>query len=260
MQLFPVGKIFDFMKNRRWFIGVSLFLVLSFARPARVPGPPARHRLPGRHRDRGGVHQSRDGAAIRNAVTASGFSRPDVIRVNDTNNKNRYLIRVQDVSTISEAKQTEIERAAVLRREPRRRRSVRRTAAPTRSSSAPAATRSPFASTPLRTSSGSRRRWSGIGNVELREGKNNPTLQNVRDHKVEIQLKSKGDQLMDALRRTARQGHRAGDRAARGVDRTQGGRQLRDAALQSIAIALVFIMATSRSASTCASRRARSSP
>ena len=94
--------------------------------------------------------------------------------------------------------------------------------------------------------------------MELREGKNNPTLQNARDNKVEVQLKSKGDQLMDALR--AKLGE---DRvplllkrsAADGTEQDvpnplrvewigpKAGRQLRDSALKSIAIALVFIMA-----------------
>ena len=79
--------------------------------------------------------------------------------------------------------------------------------------------------------------------IALREGENNPSLQNARDNKVEIQLKSKGDQLMDGLRAQARRGHACPTTALR-VEwiGPKAGAQLRDAALKAIAIAIVFIM------------------
>ncbi|GAF77544.1 unnamed protein product, partial [marine sediment metagenome] len=88
-----------------------------------------------------------------------------------------------------------------------------------------------------------KQRMATVQGIALREGKNNPTIQSPRDHKVEIQLKSKGDQLMDAVR--------ANLGAARVPDLPlrvewigpKAGAQLRDAALRAIAIALVFVMA-----------------
>src|SRR5436190_22614780 len=47
---------------------------------------------------------------IRHAVTASGFSQPEVIRVSEGKAKNRFLIRVQEVSTIGPERQREISR------------------------------------------------------------------------------------------------------------------------------------------------------
>jgi preprotein translocase subunit SecF len=86
-------------------------------------------------------------------------------------------------------------------------------------------------------------RISGVKQVALRAGDNNPMLQSERDNKVEIQLMSKGDQLMVGLRNslgasvvpeTALRTEWIGPRA---------GAQLRDAAVKSVAISIVLIMA-----------------
>src|SRR6202030_1806674 len=63
-----------------------------------------------------------------------------------------------------------------------------------------------------------------------------------RDHRVEIQLQSKGDQLMDALR--AKLGANAVPDHALRVEWVgpKAGKQLRDSARNSVAIAIVFIM------------------
>ncbi len=65
----------------------------------------------------------------------------------------------------------------------------------------------------------------------------------ARDHKVEAQLKSRGDQLLDGLRQKLG-ADVVPDRALR-VEwiGPKAGAQLRDAAIRSIAIAIVFIMA-----------------
>src|SRR6185295_3029370 len=64
-----------------------------------------------------------------------------------------------------------------------------------------------------------------------------------RDNRVEVQLKSKGDQLLDGLR--AELGAGKVPEAALRVEwiGPKAGAQLRDAALRSIAIAIFFIMA-----------------
>jgi len=87
-----------------------------------------------------------------------------------------------------------------------------------------------------------RQRLAGVGQISLREGKNNPFVQNVKDNRVEIDLKSKGDQIMDALR--AKLGT---DRVPAAALRTEwigpkAGAQLRNAAILSVSIAIVFIM------------------
>jgi len=81
-----------------------------------------------------------------------------------------------------------------------------------------------------------------VKGVVLRPGEHNPMLQNARDNKVEIQLMSKGDQLMGGLK----QGLGA-DVVPDAALRTEwigprAGAQLRDSAVKSIVISIVFIM------------------
>ena len=80
------------------------------------------------------------------------------------------------------------------------------------------------------------------GGVELRVGDNNPVVQNQREGKVEYFLKSKGDQILDGLIK---------ELGADTVPATplrvewigpKAGEQLRDAAIKSILIAIIFIM------------------
>src|SRR6185436_6818241 len=82
-----------------------------------------------------------------------------------------------------------------------------------------------------------------VPGIELRAGAQNPQVVSPRDHKVEIQLKSKGDQLMDGLRAEL-----GADTVPENPLRVEwvgpkAGKQLRDAAVKSVAIAIVFIMA-----------------
>jgi preprotein translocase subunit SecF len=86
-------------------------------------------------------------------------------------------------------------------------------------------------------------RVSAVKGIALRPGDNNPLLQSARDNKVEIQLMSKGDQLMAGLRKTL-----GADAVPEQALRTEwigprAGAQLRDAAVKSIAISIIFIMA-----------------
>jgi preprotein translocase subunit SecF len=82
----------------------------------------------------------------------------------------------------------------------------------------------------------------GVGGISLREGQNNPSLQNERENRVEVQLKSKGDQLLDGLK--ANLGPELVPEQALRVEWVgpKAGAQLRDAALKSVAIAVIFIM------------------
>jgi preprotein translocase subunit SecF len=82
-----------------------------------------------------------------------------------------------------------------------------------------------------------------VSGVELRPGVQNPQIVSPRDHKVEIQLKSKGDQLMDGLK-----GALGPEVVPENPLRVEwvgpkAGKQLRDAAVTSVAIAIVCIMA-----------------
>ncbi len=76
----------------------------------------------------------------------------------------------------------------------------------------------------------------------MRTSATNPSLLNARDHHVEIQLQSKGDQLIESLQKQL-----GADMVPEKALRVEwvgpkAGKQLRDSARNAVAIAIVFIM------------------
>jgi len=241
MRFFAGGKIYDFM---RWSgPAIVLSLILTFGSIALlVFGNP---RLGTDFR--GGTEVEVAFSApttpqeVRNAVTAAGFGTPDVIKVDDPKNPHRYLVRVHEVSTISDATRNAVERALCYGANPP-------------AAECPEAKRA----TEVRFSPGGdkvtarfpetpdldwvRERTSKVHGIQLRPGASNPLIQNARDHKVEIQLTSKGDQLVGGLKKAL--GAKAPDHALRAEwIGPRAGAQLRDSAVKSIVIAIIFIMA-----------------
>lgn len=245
MRIFKGTTVFDFMSTRKLFGTFSVLYVIGSLVMLWKPGPNWGTDFKGGTEVEVAFTQAVVEDDIRSAVQASGFSQPDVIRVKDEHNAYRFLIRVQEVSTIDETKQAEVERALCF-------------------GDALDAAACPEASqaTEVKFSPGGekitvryreepdleriRQEMAGISGIVLREStegrQGNPFLQNAREHKVEIQLKSKGDQLMDGLR--SKLGSEKVPSSALRVEwiGPKAGAQLRGAALKSIAIALVFIM------------------
>jgi preprotein translocase subunit SecF len=239
MQLFPVGRIYDFMGQRRLFAIISVLMTVFAAVVLVKPGPNLGTDFKGGTEIEVDFKKDTGGAEIRDAVVRSGFSAPDVIRVSENTAKNRYLIRVQEVSTLGAEKQKEIAKVLCV-------------------SDGAANPDCPDVATELKVSPGGdkiavryrdppnlkwiRERMETVHGIALREGESNPSLQNARDNKVEIQIKSKGDQLLDGLR--SKLGPDVVPETALRVEwiGPKAGAQLRDSALKSIAIALVFIM------------------
>jgi preprotein translocase subunit SecF len=240
MQIFPVGRVYDFMGRRRLFAFVSLFITLGAAVLVIYPGPALGTDFKGGTEIEVEFKKETASHDIREAVEAAGFSAPDVIRVSEASAKNRYLVRVQEVSTIGAVQQRQLARALCVGDD-----------------LPPAECPPEKAGSEFKVSPGGdkvsvryreapdlswiRDRAHTVRGIALRDG-DNPTLQSTRDNKVEIQIKSKGDQLLDGLR--AKLGPDVvPDRALR-VEwiGPKAGAQLRDSAIQSVAIAIVFIM------------------
>ncbi len=256
MELFKPGRQFDFMAQRWFWIPLSLALVaistaFSFWPETVWPyGPNYGTDF------RGGTEievafakplsfEGQEGAAaLRRAVEASGFSTPDVVQVGD-NAKNQFLVRVQDVSVIAESAKDLVKKALCL----------------TTDSKAPvgdeAACPVRARATEVKFSAGGdkvatrydsdpdlekvKAQLQSVPGVRLRASPTNPQVTNQRDHRVEIQLESKGDQLLNSLR--SKLGDAVPDHALR-VEWVgpKAGKQLRDSARNSVAIAIVFIM------------------
>ncbi len=177
---------------------------------------------------------------IRSAVIHSGFSQPDVVRVDDPNFTSRYLIRVQEVSSISETKRQEVERLLCLGLDGGDCSTEAHQSSEVKFSPGGDKITVRFKSEPDLL--WVRQRLAPVTGIEMRAGEHNPVLQSPRDHKVEILLKSKGDQLLDGMR--VRLG---ADRVPHDALRVEwigpkAGAQLRDSALKAIAFAIVFVM------------------
>jgi preprotein translocase subunit SecF len=177
---------------------------------------------------------------IRQVVQASGFSSPDVIAVEDPKNPHRFLIRVKEVSSIEPPTQRRIERLLCYGDKlPAAECPENKQATEIKFSPGGDKITARFAAAP--DLAWVKARMESIKGISLRPGENNPFLQNPRDHKVEVQLQSKGDQLIQGLKKEL--GAKAPDTSLRTEwIGPRAGAQLRDAAIKSIVIALIFIM------------------
>lgn len=239
MQLFPIGKVYDFMSRRHLFMGLSLLMVIASIVVLIQPGPQLGTDFVGGTEVEVAFKKSVSPDQVRAAVMQSDFSRPDVIRVQDDTNPHRFLIRVQEVTSIPESQKQAIEKLLCLGEE--------------------IPDGCEHHATEIKFSPGGEKisaRYEGapdlqwiagqlakVEGVHLRQGESNPNLQDARDHRVEIHLMSKGDQLMDALRSGLTDAVVPEQPLRTEWIGPKAGAQLRDAALKSILIALVFIMA-----------------
>jgi preprotein translocase subunit SecF len=163
-----------------------------------------------------------------------------VVKIEDGKQKNHYLIRVQEVSTLSIETQTEVER--VLCMTPGQADCAEESHRATEVKFSPGGDKisARFRAPP--DLEWVRSRIQSVKGLSLRPGNNNPFVQSARDQKVEIQLMSKGDQLVHGLKRAL--GAKAPDQPLRSEwIGPRAGAQLRDSAIKSIAISIVFIMA-----------------
>ncbi|MCC6667677.1 MAG: protein translocase subunit SecF [Polyangiaceae bacterium] len=243
MNLIPLGRLYDFMGARRLFMGLSL--AAFFAALVGLFAPGMGLKLGTDFKGGTEVEVAFTGKVssteVEDAVKASGFSHPDVIRVDDANNPSHYIVRVQEVTTISPEKQAEVEKSLCVGEGQPADCTPNRTATEVKFSPGGDKITVRFRDSP--DMAFIKERIAGVSGLRLRAGANNPALQSERDNKVEIQLMSKGDQLMAGLR----------DRL--GADKVpaeplrsewigpKAGAQLRDAALKAVLISIVFIMA-----------------
>lgn len=242
MQLFPIGKVYNFMGARRLWGMISIAMIGASIVALFVPGPRWGTDFKGGTEVELVLKKEVTDEQIREAVSDAGFSSPDVIRVRDEAQPNRFLIRVQEVSAISEEAQRQIEQLLCFGENPDAARcpegkratevkfspggekiSVRFDGAPDL-----AQVRQQLA--------------SGVGGVTLRAGENNPALQNERENRVEIFLQSKGDQLLAGLSQAL--GPEVVPEKPLRVEWVgpKAGAQLRDSAIKSIVVAVIFIM------------------
>jgi preprotein translocase subunit SecF len=240
MEFFKPGRTFDFMKARVFWITFSLFLVFASTVLTFYPGPNYGTDFRGGTEIDLAFKKETNGGDVREAVHKAGFSDPDVVQVVDPNNPWRFLVRVQEVSVVEESAKDAMRKALCY--------------GANESPECPVAARA----NEVKFSAGGdkinmryeakpdlekiKAQVESIPGVKLRVSDKNPRVVNERDNHVEVQLQSKGDQLLDGMRT-----HLGADRVPESALRVEwvgpkAGKQLRDSARNSVAIAIVFIM------------------
>jgi preprotein translocase subunit SecF len=246
MEFFKPGRVFDFMGQRVFWIPLSFILVIASTVLCFYPGPNYGTDFRGGTEVEMAFKQSIDAAHVRSAVQSVGFQTPDVVQVVDANNPWHFLVRVQDVSAITDQEKDELRAALCLVDDPRVAlndpakcpENARATEVKFSAGGDKVSTRYDVEPDLLKV----RDQVQSVPGVALRPSATNPQVLNPRDHRVEIQLLSKGDQLIDRLRQKLG-ADMVPDRALR-VEWVgpKAGKQLRDSARNAVAIAIVFIM------------------
>jgi preprotein translocase subunit SecF len=246
MEFFKPGRVFDFMGQRVFWIPLSFFLVAASVVLCFYPGPNYGTDFRGGTEVEIAFSKSVDAAGLRSAVQAAGFQTPDVVQVVDANNPWHFLIRVQDVSAITDQEKEGLKRALCLVDDPQT------------PANDPALCPDDAKATEVKFSAGGDKittrydvepnlekikdQVRSLPGVSLRVSATNPQILNPRDHRVEIQLVSKGDQLLDRLRQQL--GADVVPEHALRVEWVgpKAGKQLRDSARNAVMIAIVCIM------------------
>ena len=245
MEFIKPGRQFDFMGKRRYFIGASLILLILSCITFIWPGLRLGTDFKGGTEVEIALKADVPVADVRAAVHRVGFEAPEVVSVTDKDNPNRVLVRVQEVSSLSDAQKQAFRDRLCLETEgaalPEDRCPQALRATEIRFSPGGDKISVRYESTPDLAAIASR--VHGIDGVEVRAGSSAIVLASEREHKVDIHLKSKGDQLVDGLRRELGE-----DKVPEQALRVEwigpkAGAQLRDAAFRSVAIAILFIMA-----------------
>ena len=240
MRFFSSGKTYDFMRYRAVFVFISLAITIASVALLFTSHVKLGTDFSGGTEVELAFRGAVEPLEIRKAVESAGFGTPDVIKVDDSKHPNRYLIRVQEISTLSPETQAIVEKGLCFGPANIANCPVNHQATEVKFSPGGDKITARFLEAP--DLDWIRETVSKVPGMRLRPGANNPLVQNSRDHKVEIQLMSKGDQLIAGLKSTL--GARAPDQALRSEwIGPRAGAQLRDSAVKSICILIVFIMA-----------------
>ncbi len=252
MEFFKPGRQFDFMGQRKFWITLSFSLVIISTILVFYPGPNYGTDFQGGTEVEVKFNGNIDAARVRAAVEKAGFKTPDVVQVNEPGNPNahHFIIRVQDVSVLDDATKGRISVGLCKGTDP---------ATPADDPKCPATARA----TEVRFSPGGDKilihyesepdigkiseQVTSAAAVSFKRGDENPRkLQtaNKQDFRVEVHLLSAGDQLLERLRAPGVLGPDAVPDRAEKVEWVgpKAGKQLRDSARNSVAIAIVFIM------------------
>ncbi|MBI4702928.1 MAG: protein translocase subunit SecF [Deltaproteobacteria bacterium] len=255
MRWFKPGQDFDFMGKRPYFVGASLVFMLMSAVLLFVPGIRYGTDFKGGTEVEIAFQKPVEAGALRRAVQRVGFSSPDVVAVTGADVPHVFLIRVQEVTALSEEQKKAIQSALCLvddrGKPPREGCAEEQRVEEVKFSPGGDKVSARYSKDPCGPAQGNEAcppradiagQLGNIAGIKLRRGAGNPVVQNPRDHKVEFFLESRADQIVNGLRQELGEDTVPADpRRAEWIG-PKAGKQLRDAALISIAISLLAIM------------------
>jgi preprotein translocase subunit SecF len=243
MRFFSLNRVFNFMRVAPYCAVASLLITVGTVIALFYPGPNLGTDFIGGTEIEVAFNAPVAADKVRAALASIKLDDADVVAVRTGGNEvDRYIIRVSEVSTISEQTQREAEQRLCL-------------APPADSTECPPERHA----TEVKISPGGdritarfveppdlnwlRTRLEGVNGIQVRSGPDNPRLDPRHPDKVIVELLGTGDLMFGALR--SQLGPDLVPEAPLRVEWVgpKAGAQLRNAALQSIAITLVAIMA-----------------
>ncbi|HEU5073998.1 MAG TPA: protein translocase subunit SecF [Polyangiaceae bacterium] len=240
MRFFSFTRVFKFMRAAPYCAAISALLVIATLVAIVTPGPKLGPDFVGGTEIELDFDRSVGAEDIRKALAKEHFESPDVIRV-ETDKSNRYLVRVHDVSVISDETKRRTEARLCFGDGPATP-DCAKTEGPTEVAWSPGGDRIRLRFESPPNLQQLRERLTGVPGLSLAPGADNPAFADARETKVEVLLLGTGEKLRQALVNGLGQ-QRVGEVLRNEWIGPKAGAQLRNAALMSLTIALVLIMA-----------------
>jgi preprotein translocase subunit SecF len=241
MRFFSLNQVYHFMRVAPYASAVSALVVVATVIALFYPGPKLGTDFVGGTEIEVAFKAAVPAERVRAALDEAGLHDADVVAVRAPGTIDHYIIRVSQVSTISEEAKRQAETQLCLPPAPADACPPGRQASEVKFSPGGDRITARFAEPP--DLGWLRERLQGVSGLSLRPGAENPRLDSRHADKVIVELLGTGDTMFAGLQK-AIGAEVTGDAPMR-VEWVgpKAGEQLRNAALQSIAIALVAIMA-----------------
>jgi preprotein translocase subunit SecF len=240
MRFFSLNRVYRFMRVAPYCAAASLIVTLGTVIALFYPGPKLGTDFVGGTEIEVAFNAPVAADKVRGALDSIGLHDADVVEVHTGTGAQteRYIIRVSEVSTISDETQRDTERRLCLTREADCTDAERATEV----KFSPGGDRITARFSQPPNLDWVRGRLAAVPGISLRPGVDNPRLDTRQPDKLIVELLGTGDKMFAALKT------QLGDLVPAAPMRVEwvgpkAGAQLRNAALQSIAITLIAIMA-----------------
>lgn len=240
MRLFTLSKTYHFMRVAPICAVISALAMVATLTALFYPGPKLGTDFIGGTEIEVRFKSQVPAAKIREALEAGGLKDADVVEVRSGDVVDRYILRVPQVSTISAEIQHRAE--SVLCLPPAAAPDCTDAERASEVKFSPGGDRITTRFTTPQTPAWIRQRLAQVNGLDLRPGQDNPSVDARHPDKVVVELLGMGDTMFSAL--ATRLGKDVAPDAPLRIEWVgpKAGAQLRNAAIQSIAITLIAIM------------------